>query len=854
MTNILLKKISVNRFKSLRNSKLIDFYNHILFFSIRRTLNSEDSKIRLTPAPSEANIAIKYVLEGEDMVKIGSKYGENSIPMISFFLEKQRELGIPIIIPMGKNSNNPKQPNFQTLEHFERNSILHLDNPEKIYKYLNEKPYHTLGINLGKTDFTVVDVDSNAPGIRNLVLSYAKRTKGFFLVEQTPRGYHLWGIQPRHRCFQGGRRIKANVFAGFDCDVLSNGMCILPLGEKRKVWAFSKSEDYMKPLLPMFWPVNNLETETRSDIQQGDRFATAQKRLLKTKEAGIPISWEEMVLVNQINFTPEKDESSLRFAYDQIYGRRNVQNASQREILVPFNDLSQNQDFKEIKKFFEIQGWDLKEDILNIVVGKSLATLSIVLEDLICPNIRLYQEEWWGFNEKKGRWLALDKDDLERIIYCLIRFLSPELYRKKNKDDCMDILAKNRDVRITREEYLENYSKYIQFKENIYNVYNLKDIKKPTRDFFCIEYKDFELNLDSKPQKMFALWEKTFENFEEVKRFLRIVFFLLIRRDAYLHDIFIEVVGREGSGKSLLIRFFIAVLGIKKVADINFSHLETEKFSLQSCTDKNLLLIQECPKFLNEMPSTFKKITSGDLTKVGVKYKEDVYYFLRTLICIVGNEDVIFSGLDSQNNQERSIKRRRMTLNFVGIPRRTNSKLLYVDLKGDFRGTLIEEIPKIWGWALSLSDENVKRSLERRKRTVLFPSIAADGKIDIKGLKKINRKDLLQRREREYILNNVIEDFLTKNVVQGREDEYILSGFKNNEIENSNSLFSLFLKQNKSILKELGCDIHLKNYRQKLPFKTIKTRLEVLLHKVFITQYSATSKKAARFYGIKLKN
>ena len=103
---------------------IIDFHNHILFFSIRRTLNSEDSKIRLTPAPSEANIAIKYVLEGEDMVKIGSKYGENSIPMISFFLEKQRELGIPIIIPMGKNSNNPKQPNFQTLEHFERNSIL----------------------------------------------------------------------------------------------------------------------------------------------------------------------------------------------------------------------------------------------------------------------------------------------------------------------------------------------------------------------------------------------------------------------------------------------------------------------------------------------------------------------------------------------------------------------------------------------------------------------------------------------------------------------------------------------------------------------------------------------------------
>ena len=94
----------------------------------------------------------KHILEQKGMIQLAAKYGNSAAFLIDFVLKEQKKLNEIIIIPMGRSLKFPKAPNIISEKEYKKSEEV-LTSAQKILNYLNEKSYHTIGIDLTNTNW-----------------------------------------------------------------------------------------------------------------------------------------------------------------------------------------------------------------------------------------------------------------------------------------------------------------------------------------------------------------------------------------------------------------------------------------------------------------------------------------------------------------------------------------------------------------------------------------------------------------------------------------------------------------------------------------------------------------------------
>ena len=234
------------------------------------------------------------------------------------------------------------------------------------------------------------------------------------------------------------------------------------------------------------------------------------------------------------------------------------------------------------------------------------------------------------------------------------------------------------------------------------------------------------------------------------------------------------------------------MLGKEYSASTSFTSLEKNDFGLQNLVGKSIITINECPAFVDTMPSKFKQIISGEDIEVNRKNKDILSVNLSSFFILTGNSPIEFTIIKNDISQQESMKRRCLKISFKGKPKNINTNLLRV-VNGEFAGSLLNEIPDLWSWVLSTDKKEAERKLKPGNRENVFPSLVTGSKKDIlTGCKnKISEGRRLLRSETEFMLSDLIRRFLKENVEKSpKSTDHILLGTGLGSKENTNTLES----------------------------------------------------------------
>ena len=273
--------------------------NNIIHFTKKRFFSKDlPEQINIKPNfPSEADLP-SSILKQEGMVKIANRFGNTSALLIDFLLREQEKIGETILIPMGRGFDEEqlKMPNFISEKEYKSSSNMILNNAEKIWFYLNQKPYHSIAVDLTNTEWCVVDVDKMNESIKSNLLNYAKTLECFFLIDKSLKGYHLWSNKPRSEKLKETRLANQYCMGGFRYDLLSIKYCIVSLGKGRNVIEFNP--DRMENLPALFWPIPKPYSEgyelEQGVLRKGERYSTFEARLREAFKQQIPITLSDL--------------------------------------------------------------------------------------------------------------------------------------------------------------------------------------------------------------------------------------------------------------------------------------------------------------------------------------------------------------------------------------------------------------------------------------------------------------------------------------------------------------------------------------------------------------------------------
>jgi len=834
--------------------------NNNIFFTERRfsgenQLSQIDFKVNF---PSEGDLPIEIKTQ-EGMVKIANRFGNTSALLIDFLLKEQKRLGETIIIPMGRSwvGDDPKKPNFSSEKVYKSSPELILDSAEKIWLYLNKETYHTIAVDLRSTEWCVVDVDNTNKSIESNLLTYAKELKCFFLIEKSMNGYHLWAKKPLSEKLEKTRLAKQYCMAGFRYDYLAIKYCIVSLGKGRRVLDFHS--DRMKNLPALFWPISHYKEDhyelEQGVLRQGERYSTFERRLRAAFEQKINISLPDLYLVNQVNCLDPKDERAIKHIYEKgkredFYSNRVMTANSVLEgIGQDLLDSERIEDKQEIANFFAKWGWNV--DLSSDPIPRKTAGFNRFYKKQIAENLKFYNNCWYGYDDFKNRWFLIEEYDFKDFLLHYLQYYDSSIVSKRLRDDYLSFFKER--LRITSKENLK-VLKQIQFKDRVVNletgVYNI-----PSKNNFCPQYRDFKLEMGLKPLKIFKLWAETFEAYEEAKEVLRLILYMILVRKIQYHDIYLELIGRSGTGKTILVRLITAMLGKEYVASTNFTSLEKRDFGLQNLVGKSIITINECPAIVNEMPTNFKQITSGDDIEINRKNKDIISVSLSSFFILTGNSPIEFSVIKDDASQKESMERRRLRISFKGKPKNINTNLLRV-MDGIFMGELLNEIPKLWSWVLSTDRKEAEKKLKPGSRQKFFPSLVTSRKEDISNTckEKVSEGKRLLRTETEFMLSNLIEDFLKKNIQKSsKADSFVLLGTGINSKKNDNTLMGKLLTEKEKDFLLLGFNEKKPNNYPPITIKKMKKKIEIYMYEIFSSETKNPNKKGIRYMGVKFK-
>lgn len=137
----------------------------------------------------------------------------------------------------------------------------------------------------------------------------------------------------------------------------------------------------------------------------------------------------------------------------------------------------------------------------------------------------------------------------------------------------------------------------------------------------------------------------------KMERIKAALFMVLANR--YDWQLFLEVTGEGGSGKSVMANLCELLVGSRNVGSSSMKRLESD-FGLESVWDKRLILLPDQPKYIGD-GATLKAITGGDEVSINQKGKPMFSAKVRAVVLATNNEPMVITERNGGMSRRRVI-------------------------------------------------------------------------------------------------------------------------------------------------------------------------------------------------------
>ena len=137
----------------------------------------------------------------------------------------------------------------------------------------------------------------------------------------------------------------------------------------------------------------------------------------------------------------------------------------------------------------------------------------------------------------------------------------------------------------------------------------------------------------------------------KMERIKAALFMVLANR--YDWQLFLEVTGEGGSGKSVMANLCELLVGGRNVGSSSMKRLESD-FGLESVWDKRLILLPDQPKYIGD-GATLKAITGGDEVSINQKGKPMFSAKVRAVVLATNNEPMVITERNGGMSRRRVI-------------------------------------------------------------------------------------------------------------------------------------------------------------------------------------------------------
>jgi DNA polymerase-1 len=167
---------------------------------------------------------------------------------------------------------------------------------------------------------------------------------------------------------------------------------------------------------------------------------------------------------------------------------------------------------------------------------------------------------------------------------------------------------------------------------------------------------------------------------------------------------FVELIGPGGSGKGTFIRLATALVGRSNAYATELRRLEQSRFETANLRGKRLICITDAERYGGEV-NVLKALTGGDELPFEEKFKPGRNGHADGLVLIGSNEAIMSADYTS------GLARRRITIPFLHQPPQRTDLLSF---HGEaLQGTLVDELPGVLRWVLTLPDERMEALLRQ---------------------------------------------------------------------------------------------------------------------------------------------
>jgi|GEM_PF-3153356 len=172
-------------------------------------------------------------------------------------------------------------------------------------------------------------------------------------------------------------------------------------------------------------------------------------------------------------------------------------------------------------------------------------------------------------------------------------------------------------------------------------------------------------------------------------------------------QMFFELLGTGGTGKSTFANLAIALVGVENTVTTNLPMLEKSQFETANLKDKRLIVIADSGRMGGET-TVLKAITGGDHIRNENKREKQAAPFVCTgMVIICANEP--FGSTDHTNG----LARRRISSPFDKKPAIKDRRNLLSINASEITGELASELPGIFNWVMAMTDQAMELALRQ---------------------------------------------------------------------------------------------------------------------------------------------
>ncbi|MCW9698154.1 DNA primase family protein [Avibacterium sp. 20-129] len=259
---------------------------------------------------------------------------------------------------------------------------------------------------------------------------------------------------------------------------------------------------------------------------------------------------------------------------------------------------------------------------------------------------KLYQTNYF-YN---GRyWEILSEDDLD--------FIAMEFFKSFHYSFNISEVER---LRKTIEKHLEKIGKpnldFIAFNNGIINR-KTGDFLPHNKDYFLRAAIDLDYSLEKHSTPNFNKWLDWTSQNNPVRRKTLLAALYMILSNCYQWQLFLEVTGVGGSGKSVFNKIALFLVGEHNAASVYLKDLEKPS-ARTKLLDKIFIYAPDQGKIATD-GAVIKGLTGEDKLGFEPKYKEGFDDYIRAVFLITGNEPIIFT------EHNGGISRRRVLFHFA---------------------------------------------------------------------------------------------------------------------------------------------------------------------------------------------